>query len=51
MDYDFTAEQNILKESAHKFLGKECTSDFVREMADNETGFAPELWDKMAELG
>ena len=51
MDYDFSAGQNILKESAHKLLGKECTSDFVREMVDDEKGFSPKLWDKMAELG
>jgi 3-oxocholest-4-en-26-oyl-CoA dehydrogenase beta subunit len=51
MDYDFSAEQNILKESAHKFLGKECSSDFVREMVDDKTGFSTNLWDKMAELG
>ena len=51
MDYDFSVEQAILKESAHKFLGKECTSDFVREMVDDKMGFDPKLWDKMAELG
>ncbi|MBU2515268.1 acyl-CoA/acyl-ACP dehydrogenase [bacterium] len=51
MNYDFNTGQNILKESAHKLLGKECTSQFVREMAKDETGFSIKLWDKMAELG
>jgi alkylation response protein AidB-like acyl-CoA dehydrogenase len=51
MNYDLTSEQNILKESAHKLLGKECPSEFVREMAEDEKGFSRDLWDKMAELG
>lgn len=51
MDYDLSAEQNILKESAHKLLAKECSSEFVREMAENETGYPEKLWNKMAELG
>ncbi len=51
MDYDLSAEQNILKESAHKLLGKECTSDFVREMVEDDKGYSPKLWDKMAALG
>ena len=51
MDYDFNSGQNILKETAHKLLRKECTSEFVRAMAADETGFSSELWAKMAELG
>lgn len=51
MNYDFNSGQNILKESAHKLLGKECTSEYVREMIEDETGFSEKLWDKMAELG
>ncbi|MCP4756140.1 MAG: acyl-CoA/acyl-ACP dehydrogenase [Proteobacteria bacterium] len=51
MDYDLSQEQNILKESAHKLLAKECTSEHVRQMVEDERGFSPELWDKMAELG
>ena len=51
MNYDFTSEQNILKESAHKLLAKECTGQHVREMAEDEQGFSLELWEQMAELG
>jgi len=51
MNFDLSTEQNILKESAHKFLGKECTSEFVREMAEDEKGYSPKLWKKMADLG
>ncbi len=51
MNYDLTEEQNMLKESAHKFLAEECTSELVRKMAKDEKGFKDDLWRKMAELG
>ena len=51
MNYDLNEEQNMLKESAHKFLAEECPSDFVRRMAADEKGFTQEIWRKMAELG
>ena len=51
MRYELNEEQRIIKESAHRFLAEACSSDFVREMAEDETGFTPDLWKKMAELG
>ncbi len=51
MNYDLSEEQNMLKESAHRFLVEECPSEFVREMVEDEKGFSPSLWRKMAELG
>jgi len=51
MNFDLKTEQNILKESARKFLGNECPSEFVREMAEDEKGYSPKLWKKMADLG
>lgn len=51
MNYDLNEEQNMLKESANKFLTGECSSEFVRAMVADEKGFTPELWQKMAELG
>jgi len=51
MDFGFSEEQQILRDSAHGFLGKECPSKFVREMASDEKGYTPELWKKMSELG
>jgi alkylation response protein AidB-like acyl-CoA dehydrogenase len=50
MDYDLNKTQTILKDEAHRFLAKECPSDFVREMAEDKTGYSKELWQKMAEL-
>ena len=51
MNYDLTEEQNMLRESAHKFLSDECPSEFVREMAEDEKGYTQDLWQKMADLG
>lgn len=51
MDFGFTEEQEMLKKAARDFLEKECPMSMVREMAEDEKGYSPELWKKMAELG
>jgi alkylation response protein AidB-like acyl-CoA dehydrogenase len=51
MNYDLTEEQRIIRESANRFLSETCSTDFVREMEEDERGFTPEFWNKMAELG
>lgn len=51
MNYDINEEQQLIKDSAHKFLAKECSSMFVREMEHDEKGYNPSLWRKMADLG
>ena len=51
MNYDWNEEQQMMKEAAHRFLAKECPSTFVREMAEQEKGYSPEMWKKMAEMG
>ena len=51
MDYEYSEEQLILKKVARDFLEKECPSSLVREMEEDEKGYSPELWRKMAELG
>lgn len=51
MDFSLTSTQSMLKDSAHNFLARECPRTFVRELDDSETGFAPELWRRMVDLG
>jgi alkylation response protein AidB-like acyl-CoA dehydrogenase len=51
MDFDFNKEQVILKESARRFLEKECPKQLVRALTDDENGYSPDLWEKIAELG
>jgi len=51
MNFDFSEEQNILKSSARKFLEKECPSALVRALEEDEKGYSPDLWRRMASMG
>ena len=51
MDFDLGKEQVMLQKSARDFLKKECPKDLVREMMDDEKGYSPRIWQKMADLG
>jgi alkylation response protein AidB-like acyl-CoA dehydrogenase len=51
MDLSLTGEQEMLKNSAREFLEKEAPRTVITDIDDSETGFSPELWKKMAELG
>lgn len=51
MEFSLSKEQKMIKESAREFLEKECPTDLVREMEEDEMGYPSNLWHKMAELG
>jgi len=51
MDLGLTEEQELLKNSARDFLEKEVPEAYVRQMEEDETGYSPEVWKKMADLG
>jgi len=51
MDYSLSEQQQMLKSAAHDFLEKECPKSHVREMEQDDRGYSPALWKKMAELG
>ena len=51
MDLGLSEEQELLKNFARDFLEKECPETLVREMEEDERGYSPELWKKMAEQG
>jgi alkylation response protein AidB-like acyl-CoA dehydrogenase len=51
MDFALSEQQEMLKKSAFDFLTKECTKKLVREMEQDEKGYSPDLWQKMADLG
>jgi alkylation response protein AidB-like acyl-CoA dehydrogenase len=51
MNLDLTEEQEMLRTSARDFLTKECPKTMVRKLEEDEKGYSPELWYKMAELG
>jgi alkylation response protein AidB-like acyl-CoA dehydrogenase len=51
MDFGFSDEQDMLRQIARDFLAENCPMTVVREMMEDERGYSPELWNKMAELG
>ncbi|MGD0288568.1 MAG: acyl-CoA dehydrogenase family protein [Candidatus Binataceae bacterium] len=51
MDFGFSEEQEMLRESARGLLEKECPSTVVRRLIEDERGYDAELWRKMAGLG
>ncbi|MFQ5924479.1 MAG: acyl-CoA dehydrogenase family protein [Dehalococcoidia bacterium] len=51
MDLGFSEEQEMLRKTARDFLTNECPKSLVREMVEDEKGYTPQLWRKMAELG
>lgn len=51
MDFGFSEEQDLLRQSAADFLRNECPMSYVRQMMEDERGYADEVWNKMAELG
>lgn len=51
MDFALSEQQEMLRKMARDFLDRECPSSLVRQMAEDEKGYSPELWEKMAQLG
>src|SRR5689334_21662549 len=51
MDFGFSEEQEMLRQSARDFLAKESPMTYVRKMMDDDRGFTDEQWKKMAALG
>lgn len=51
MDFDFSEDQIMIRDTARKFLEKECPKEKVRELKEDELGYDPRMWQGMAELG
>ncbi|MBM3148912.1 MAG: acyl-CoA dehydrogenase [Chloroflexi bacterium] len=51
MDLGLNEQQEMLRRSARDFLQKECPKQLVRQLDASDSGYSPELWRKMAELG
>ena len=51
MDLGLNEAQQMLKNSAREFLQAECPDTYVREMEEDERGYTPEMWQKIAEQG
>jgi len=50
MEFTFTEEQELLRQTIRKFIEKECPREYQRELDEKEE-FPHDLWDKLAELG
>lgn len=51
MDFGFSEEQELLRQSAREFLEAECPVTYARQMMEDERGYSPEKWEQMAQLG
>jgi alkylation response protein AidB-like acyl-CoA dehydrogenase len=51
MDIGFTEEQELLRDTARKFLDSECTTKFVREMMATDAAVSDAFWQQLADNG
>jgi len=51
MDFAFNAEQQMLRDTAHRFLQDKAGPAVVREIMETESGFDDGLWNEIAEQG
>ena len=51
MNFEFSDEQNLLREQAQGFLQENCPLSAVRAILDSDAAYDQALWGKMAELG
>ena len=51
MDFDFTADQVMLRNSVREYLSEKVPTTFVRKMLDEPGGFSKEIWKELAGLG
>ena len=51
MNFGFSEEQELLRNTARKFFENECGSDTVRRLMETPEGISAELWKKLAEQG
>lgn len=51
MDIGFSEEQELLRDTARRFLDGNCTTRFVRDMMATEAAVTPEFWRQLAENG
>jgi alkylation response protein AidB-like acyl-CoA dehydrogenase len=51
VDFDFSEEQYLLRDTVRDLLGKESTPAHVRAMWGDERGRSPQRWHKLGEMG
>ena len=51
MEFAFSEEQEMLRDTARRFLDTKSTSEVVRQLMETEEGFDPGLWSEIAVQG
>lgn len=51
MNFDFSESQKMLRSAARDFFAAECPRALVRQAQESQTGYSPELWRRMSQLG
>jgi acyl-CoA dehydrogenase len=51
MNFDFSDDQKMLRDQAHKFLAEKSTSKHVRAVLQGSEGYDKALWKSIAEMG
>lgn len=51
MNLNFTEEQEILRKAARDFLTSKFPKTVVKELETRDSGYSPEIWREMSELG
>ena len=51
MNFEFSEEQQMLREQARGFLSEHCTTAVVRAVLDGDSGWDQALWQKIADMG
>ncbi|MDP6454254.1 MAG: acyl-CoA dehydrogenase family protein, partial [SAR202 cluster bacterium] len=51
MDLSLSQEQTMLKNAAADFFSQELPKSRVREIYQSKSGYAPDLWEKMGQMG
>jgi alkylation response protein AidB-like acyl-CoA dehydrogenase len=51
MDFAFSEEQEMLRDTARRYLQAKASSEVVRRLMETDEGFDPKLWAEIAEQG
>ncbi len=51
MDFNYTVEQKMIKDSAKKFFDKELTKDKIKELQEDDVEIEDGFWEKISKLG
>ena len=51
MNFEFSEEQDMLREQAQGFLSTHCPPSVVRKVLEGEESFDADLWGKIVEMG